>query len=601
MAARSRSAGLALVIGTEYNDRDLKNLQRDLDRLKSKSRQAEGPFKKLGNTLKSNAGPALAAAGAAAGYMAIQMGVEAVKAAAEEEKQLANLSLTLKNLGVAFDMKELDAFIQSMQFATGVADTELRTSLTSLVRATRDVSQAQDLLKLALDVSAGSGKSLTTVTTALAKAQTGNFSTLKRLIPTIDATAVASKSLDGVTKSLTDQFGGAAAAAAETFSGKVAVLAQVAGEVQEAFGVGFLNAFLGTTDVLSTTGDQMEKLMGQAEELGSTVGGVLGSIVEALQFFQTAWGETTFDIATLEPTRENIEAFGGALVAARLNLADYANAWKTAGAKIAANPIVGAVTVVDPYGAALGESVKPFKKVIQGIIDAANAAREAADQAGADAATAAAEAARKLAEQTKRRTDSIIADLNAGLEKAKAARDEFASISRDYVQAVRDDAAITTFNPSGPVTSRGIEANIRQRLGLIKKFAAAVKSLQGKLNGAALADIIAQGPVAGLPYAQALANDAATVGRINALQSQLATPAGTIGRIGAELATGTTAAKLAAAETFTNKYVVGKDAINITVNGELTAGQRRQLKQAVRDALSGIGREGKNGKATNIK
>lgn len=606
MAARSRSAGLALVIGTEYNDRDLKNLQRDLDKLKSKSRQAEGPFKKLGNTLKSNAGPALAAAGAAAGYMAIQMGVEAVKAAAEEEKQLANLAITLKNLGVAFDMKELDAFIQSMQFATGVSDDELRASFTQLVRVTRDVASAQDLLKLALDVSAGSGKSLSTVTGALSKAQAGNFSALKRLIPSIDATAIAHKDLSAVVASLEGQFSGSAASAAQTYSGQLAILSQVAQETQQAFGAGFLAGFFNTTDVTKATAEELKNMQQTMEDTGRSIGQLAGMLAELGQ----AWSNTVGvlydnDLMPLQVLGKIIGVYMGDSIdlttTAATALDRYSESWKNSATVVTNNPIVGVVQAVDPYGQALGIQPDRFKKVIQGIIDAAQSAREAADQANTDAAAAAAETARKLAERTKKRTDAIISDLMDGIAKAKAARDEFASIRRDYVQAARDDAAITTFNPQGPVTSRGIEANIRQRLGLIKKFAAAVKSLQGKLNGAALADIIAQGPVAGLPYAQALANDAATVGRINALQSQLATPAGTIGRIGAELATGTTAAKLAAAETFTNKYVVGKDAINITVNGELTAGQRRQLKQAVREALSGIGREGKNGKATNIK
>ena len=595
--ARSRSAGLALVIGTEYNDRDLKNLQRDLDRLKQKSRQADGPFKKLGNSIKNNAGPALAAAGAAAAYMAVQMGVDAVKAAAEEEKQLANLGMTLKNLGVAFDMKELDKFIQSMQFATGVSDDELRVAFTNLVRATKDVSSAQDLLKLALDVSAGSGKSLTTVTTALSKAQTGNFSTLKRLVPTIDQTAVANKDLNAVVKSLSDQFSGSAAAAADTFSGKVAILTQVAGEVQQAFGAGFLQAFLDTSDVLDGTGNKMEDLMKQAEDLGTTVGGVLGNIIEALRFFRDAWGQTTFDPSEIDNAGEHVDLFAMQANDASQAYLDFADVVTTT----SLTPVMANLGILNTTSnAAISQLLLNADALIQAI-RSRREAETAADQAGADAASAAAETARALAEKTKRRTQAIVDDINVTIDKAKAAQDEFRSIRKGYVQAAREDAAITTFAPEGKVTARGIEANIRQRLGLIKKFAAAIKSLQGKLNGAALADIIAQGPVAGLPYAQALANDAATVGRINKLQSQLATPAGTIGRIGAELATGTTAAKLAAAETFTNKYVVGKDAINITVNGELTAGQRRQLKQAVREALSGIGREGKNGKKVNIK
>lgn len=606
MAARSRSAGLALVIGTEYNDKDLRNLQRDLDKLKSKSRQAEGPFRKLGNSLKTNAGPALAAAGAAAGYMAIQMGVEAVKAAAEEQKQLANLEITLKNLGVAFNMKELDSFIQSMQFATGVADDELRTAFTSLVRATRDVGQAQTLLKLALDVSAGSGKSLSTVTTALTKAQAGNFSALKRLIPTIDATAVANKDLGGVVDSLQSQFGGSAAEAAQTYAGQLQILTQVAGEVQEAFGAGFLAAFFNTTDVTQSTTEQLLAMQLQAENTGRAIGTFAGFLAEVAEVWgntfgklvENGWTPFQFALRAINAVTGNTTEVATTAATA---LDRYSTSWQNASRTVTYNPIVGQVMTLDPYGQALGMQPARFATVIQGIIDAAKQAQADAEQAGADAASAAAEAARKLAQRTKKETDRILGDLTAQLQKARDASAEFRSIRRGYIDAARADAAITTFAPDGPITGRGIAANIRQRLTLVKRFADTVSQLQGKLNGAALADIIAQGPIAGLPYAQALLNDEKSRKQVNRLQGQLATPAGTIGRIGAELATGSTAAQLAAAETFTNKYVIGKDAIQITVNGEITAKERRELRQAVRDALNDVGREGKNGKKANVR
>lgn len=606
MAARSRSAGLALVIGTEYNDKDLRNLQRDLDKLKAKSRQAEGPFRKLGNSLKANAGPAMAAAGAAAGYMAIQMGVEAVKAAAEEQKQLANLEITLKNLGVAFNMKELDSFIQSMQFATGVADDELRTAFTSLVRATRDVGQAQTLLKLALDVSTGSGKSLSTVTTALTKAQAGNFTTLKRLIPTIDATAVANKDLGGVVDSLQSQFGGSAAEAAQTYAGQLQILTQVAGEVQEAFGAGFLAAFFNTTDVTQSTTEQLLAMQLQAENTGRAIGTFAGFLAEVAETWSNTFGKlvengwTPFQFALRAINAVTGNTTEVATTAATA-LDRYSTSWQNASRTVTYNPIVGQVMTLDPYGQALGMQPTRFATVIQGIIDAAKQAQADAEQAGADAASAAAEAARKLAQRTKKETDRILGDLTSQLQKARDASDEFRSIRRGYIDAARADAAITTFAPEGPITGRGIAANIRQRLALVKRFADTVSQLQGKLNGAALADIIAQGPIAGLPYAQALLKDEKSLRQVNRLQGQLSTPAGTIGRIGAELATGSTAAQLAAAETFTNKYVIGKDAIQITVNGEITAKERRELRQAVRDALKDVGREGKNGKKANVR
>lgn len=636
--ARSRSAGLALVIGTEYNDRDIKNLQRDLDRLKTKTRQAEGPFRKLGSSIKQNAGPALAAAGAAAGYMALQLGVDAVKAAAEEDKQMQNLAITLKNLGVAFDMPSLDAFIQSMQFATGVSDTDLRTSLTTLVRSTKDVAEAQDLLKLALDVSAGSGKSLSTVTSALSKAQSGNFSALKRLIPTIDATAIAQKNMDGVVQSLSTQFGGSAATAAQTYSGQMQILAQVAGEVQEAFGTGFLQGFFNTTDAAQTTSIEMQKLQDNMKTLGETAGQLGGVVAELGLIFNAtggqvlAWADSA-DVAAskgdvlgsilgfLSTTLLDFGSRGvysavqqlGAVVGyfdasnasaggAATALDRYSSSWRNAATTTATNPIIGQVLLYDPYGQALGASLAPFKGVIDQIIADAQAAADAASGAGGiDVADSVSKATGELARRTQNRTNRILANLQAQLDEAKSAAQEFRSIRQGLMSDARADAAITTFQPEGAITGRGIAANIRQRVGMVKKFATAVKQLRGQLNDAALSDIIAQGPIAGLPYAQALLSDAAARRSVNRLQTAAMAPSRTIGRIGAELATGTTAAQLAAAQTISTQYVIGKDAIQITVNGEISEKEKRQLRHAVREALKDVGREGKNGKKGNVR
>jgi hypothetical protein len=50
-----------------------------------------------------------------------------------------------------------------MQFASGFSDGELRDSLGRLTRSTGNVTEAQDLQNLAMDISRGTGKDLTTV------------------------------------------------------------------------------------------------------------------------------------------------------------------------------------------------------------------------------------------------------------------------------------------------------------------------------------------------------------------------------------------------------------------------------------------------------
>jgi hypothetical protein len=136
------------------------------------------------------------------------------------------LALTLENVTGATDaqVKASEDMIAQMSRASGVADSELRPALASLVRGTKDIATATDALGLAQDISAGSGKSLAEVSDALAKAYGGNMKGLQALSPEIKAMIKDGASLDDVMNVLGGTFGGAAAEAADTAAGKFKIL-----------------------------------------------------------------------------------------------------------------------------------------------------------------------------------------------------------------------------------------------------------------------------------------------------------------------------------------------------------------------------------------
>jgi hypothetical protein len=102
------------------------------------------------------------------------------------------------------------------------------------------VHKAQQLTSLAMDVSAGSGKSLEAVSTALAKAQNGNVSALGRLgIATKDAHG-KTLSLHDVTKKLATTFRGQASKAANTTAGRMQRLKVQLSEAGESIGAKLL-------------------------------------------------------------------------------------------------------------------------------------------------------------------------------------------------------------------------------------------------------------------------------------------------------------------------------------------------------------------------
>jgi predicted nucleic acid-binding Zn-ribbon protein len=146
---------------------------------------------------------------------------KAVKMAAEDQKQQDLLALAVRNNTSATDdqIVAMEKSIAKMEMQKAVADDELRPALGMLVRATGDLTQSQKLLNLALDISAGTGKDLQTITMALSKAQTGQIGALTRLGIPLDAAAVKSKDLGAIQRDLANRFNGASDAAANSAEG----------------------------------------------------------------------------------------------------------------------------------------------------------------------------------------------------------------------------------------------------------------------------------------------------------------------------------------------------------------------------------------------
>ena len=161
---------------------------------------------------------------------------QSIKAFAEEDKAIRALSLNLKSLGLAYDVTPIEDYIDKLQRATGIADDQLRPAFQQLANATRSLSASQEILNVAMDVSAGTGKSVQQVTQALSRAYLGNKTSLGRLNVGISKADLATKSFDDILADLSKRFAGQAAAAAETYTGKINRLKISADEAQEILG-----------------------------------------------------------------------------------------------------------------------------------------------------------------------------------------------------------------------------------------------------------------------------------------------------------------------------------------------------------------------------
>jgi len=253
----------------------------DIDQLKKSlatgTKEVDGFAGKLGDFSKK-AGLAFAAAGAAAAAYAGKLLIDGVKSAIEDEAAQAKLATTLKNVTGATNnqIKATEDYITKTALANGVTDDQLRPSLDRLLRATKDVTRAQELQSLALNIAAGTGKDLSAVSEALGKAYDGNLGALRRLGVGIDDSIIKSKDFDAAALALSKTFEGQASQQADTFQGKMARLTVAFDEAKETVGSYVLDAL---TPLISTFVDKgIPAITNFASNLSKTLGPAFAEI-----------------------------------------------------------------------------------------------------------------------------------------------------------------------------------------------------------------------------------------------------------------------------------------------------------------------------------
>lgn len=207
-------------------------------------------------------------------------GKGAVKAFAADEKAARSLALQLKNTGNAFAAPQVEGFIANLQKTTGILDDDLRPAFRTLLTATGDVAKSQKALNLALDISAGTGKDLSTVSMALAKGFGGQTTALSRLGAGLDKATLASGDMDKITSILTAKFQGQAKEAVKGYAGQMALLTVATQNSKEIIGEGLLDALssIGKDNSVATLGSQMENVATQIANVVRGIGVLIAKI-----------------------------------------------------------------------------------------------------------------------------------------------------------------------------------------------------------------------------------------------------------------------------------------------------------------------------------
>jgi hypothetical protein len=195
-----------------------------------------------------------------------------VKAFAEDDKAAKALGTTLKNLGLAYgsNIGTVNGFISRLEMQTGVLDDELRPAMDRLLRATGDVTKSQELLGLALDIAAGTGKSFTQVSQSLQKAYLGQKQALGRLGVGLTKAELETSSFEQIQARLATLFAGQASAAADTYAGSLSKLTVASNNAKETIGKGLVDALMTITNS-STTDEFIAKIDKAAQAIADFV------------------------------------------------------------------------------------------------------------------------------------------------------------------------------------------------------------------------------------------------------------------------------------------------------------------------------------------
>ena len=229
-------------------------------------------LKKLSNQTKSFGLTSTLSIGAASAAITAYS-KRSVAAAVADQKAQATLAQTLKNVGQAFATDAVTKYMDGLQRATGVSEELLRPAFEKLVRATGNVSEAQRLLNLTLDITASTGKSTEAVSASLSKAFLGQTQALGRLGIGLTKAELKTSTFEEITAKLTVLFAGQAQVAAETYAGQLNILGVAAQEASETIGIALIDSLINLSGQNGIT-DLAEQMDVLAQNTADTVTGM---------------------------------------------------------------------------------------------------------------------------------------------------------------------------------------------------------------------------------------------------------------------------------------------------------------------------------------
>jgi len=209
---------------------------------KTAFKQAETATNKLNKTVKSlGSSFGVAFGGAALGY-AIK---STIRDFADAQRETVALTNTVKNLGLAFDAPVVDAYVDSIGKLYGVTGQQAVPAMQALLSATGSVAKSTEIMNVALDLAASRSADVGAVASDLANAYVGNTKGLNQYRLGLTKAELAAMTFDEILAKISKDTLGAADEAANSLSGKLAILSEVTNQARERIGGGLVDALGG--------------------------------------------------------------------------------------------------------------------------------------------------------------------------------------------------------------------------------------------------------------------------------------------------------------------------------------------------------------------
>ena len=521
--------------------------------------------------------PAVAALAALTAVAAVS-----VKAAIEDEAAQAQLAKTLQNVTGATNeqIAAVEASISAMQMQLGVADSELRPAFASLTRGTKDLSEANEALALALDISAATSIDLQTVSDSLSLAYGGNTKALAKLSPELKTMIKDGASLDQVMATLSKTFAGSAAVAAGTAEGQFRRMSIALDEAKESIGKALLPAIEAILPLLVTFGNWAAEHTGIITALGVAIASVAAAIVA----YKVA--QVLANAVTVVATALNFANAASLAAVATAGTAGVAAATIAAGLvlvggamlvfknqnKAAAVATTQLTTATKTYTGALqqqnGEFSREFAARVKGITAMDDFAKK--QEALTKSTGSASDKIEKMKQNTLEAAKALKEYMGVALDEAKSkldtAQGAFDDFSGSVAQVITDALNFgKAFEEGGEDAGLTFFSALQKQADKTKEFGALVEQLLAAgLSQDALQQVIDAGIDSGSAIAKELLASSENVLRANTLVEQTQMIAQRIGELSASKFYG-------AGVSNAQQYLAGVEAALAAANARLAA------------------------------